>query len=348
MTPILWLRFSDEASLPYPLTAEERRKLDSIYDMNDEGSVWNRAAARLGFPAGGGSLLRWVGDVPYINWSFMTTIVSCGAVQPAPTPDGGYSYVERGTLMRIPALLKSQWRVAYYVENTLGTPLPMTLDGKIVESTALGLALQAVMLRLPKHTPQDFASWLSAPDKAPPRVRRTILQMQEIQKRRTQLSPAWFELFPKRESGELTGPAYFWNEPLAEERQPPAPAARAADGAGTWQGLPVCGGQVTGRVFIVQKMKNFRPPDMSDFPILVFRHAKPETTDLFPFAAALLFAEGGALSHACTIAREQGIPSITGLGPEFFERVQGLAANGGLWLTIDGAKGIAQITKSGI
>lgn len=345
MIPVLWLRFSDEASLPYPLTEEERRKLDSIYDSSDEGSVWNRAAARLGFPVGGGQLLRWHGDVPYINWSLMTSIVSCGAMQAIETP-GGYSFAERSTLIRVPALLRSQWRVAQYIEATLGAPLPFTLDGKIVESTALGLALETIMLRLPKHTPQDLAGWLAAPDKAPPRVRRTVLQMQAIQKRRTLLSPAWFELFPKREGGELSGPAYFWNEPPAEEKAPPAPAARAADSGNAWQGLPVCAGQVTGRVFIVQKMKGFQTPDMSDFPVLVFPRARPETTDLFPFAAALLFAEGGALSHACTVAREQGIPCITGLGPDFFERVQGLAANGRLWLTIDGAAGTAQITKS--
>ncbi|MEZ0224883.1 MAG: PEP-utilizing enzyme [Alphaproteobacteria bacterium] len=346
MTDVLWLRFSDEASLPYPLIPEERTKLDSIYNTNDEGSVWNRAAARLGFPVGGGQLLRWHGDVPYINWSLMTSIISCGAMQAVRTPDGGYTFAERNTLLRVPALLKSQWRVARYIEATLADTLPFTLDGKIVESTALGLALETITLRLPKHTPMELAGWLSAPDKAPSRVRRTVLQMQAIQKRRTQLSPAWFELFPKRESGEISGPAYFWNEPPAEERAPAAPIARSVEG-NEWQGLPVCAGNVTGRVFIVRSMKNFQPPDMSDFPILVFPRARPETTELFSVASALLFAEGGALSHACTVAREQGIPCITGLGPDFLERIQTLAGQGSVWLTLDGAKGTAQVTKSG-
>jgi phosphohistidine swiveling domain-containing protein len=346
MTPVLWFRFSDEASLPYPLTPEERGKLDSIYDTHDEGSVWNRAAARLGFPVGGGQLLRWHGDVPYINWSLVTSIVSCGAMQAVRAPDGGYTFAERGTLLRVPALLKSQWRVAQYIEATLDGPLPFTLDGKIVESTALGLALETITLRLPGHTPLDLAGWLAAPDKAPSRVRRTVMQMQAIQKRRTQLSPAWFELFPKREGREISGPAYFWNDPPAEELVPADPPARAVSGEDAWQGLPVCAGQVTGRVFIVRSIKNFQHPDMSDFPVLVFPRARPETTDLFPCAAALLFAEGGALSHACTVAREQGIPCITGLGADFLARMETLAANKA-WLSIDGARGTAQVAKSG-
>jgi phosphohistidine swiveling domain-containing protein len=346
--PVLWLRFSDDASLPSSLTEAERRKLEEIYDADDEGSIWNRAAARLGLSPGGGKLLRWHAGAPYINWSLMTSIISCGSIDVVPRPDGGYSYVSRGTLRRLPALLKSQWRAAQYIERALAAPLPETQEEKLVESTALGLALQAIMLRLPKHTPQDLAGWLAQPDKAPPKLRQTILQMQAIQKRRTQLSPAWFELFPKREGEDMLGPEHFWNEPPPSTASPgDASRQPLSSEKMEWKGLPVCAGQVTGRVYIVRSMRNFFPPEMSDFPIFVFPRAKPETTELFPFAAALLFAEGGALSHACTIAREQGIPCITGLGQDFLQRLQELAGNGSVWMTIDGAAGTGAVTKTG-
>jgi hypothetical protein len=47
-----------------------------------------------------------------------------------------------------------------------------------------------------------------------------------------------------------------------------------------------------------------------------------------------LFAEGGVLSPACTVARERNIPSITGLGPGFFELIK---ASDKLWLNMDGS-----------
>ena len=340
---VLWLKFSDEASLPFPLTETERAKLDEIYNATDEGSVWNRACALLGMPTGGGTLLRWHDGVPYINWGLMTGIISCGSVEVILQADGGYGYAARGTLLRLPALMRSQWRAAQYVERRLAVPLPAAQDEKLLESTALGLALQAIMLRLPRHTPADLAGWLAAPDSAPAKLRHTIQQMQGIQKRRTQLSPAWFELFPKREGAEPPGPAFFWDDPPASV---PAQAATRGDSAQSeWQGLPVCAGRVTGRAVLVRRLKDFSPPPVADFPVLVFPRAKPETTEIFSHASALLFAEGGALSHACTIAREQGIPCITGLGAGFFEQLEDLSAANTLFLTLDGACGTVSLIK---
>ncbi len=337
----LWLKFSDEASLPYPLSDAERKALEQIYDAADEGSVWNRAAALLGMRRGGGSLLRWHGGVPYINWSLMTAIISCGSVEVIRTGESGYGYAMRAALMRLPALMRSQWRAAQYVELKLASPLPLTRDEKLLESTALGLALQAIMLRLPAHTPRDLASWLSAPDTAPPKLRRTVRQIQAIQKRRTQLSPAWFELFPKRDGAEPQVPPHFWDEPPAIPQA--AAAAAIATTAMEFQGLPVCLGQVTGRAFVVRKLKDFTPPGLSDFPVLVFPRAKPETTEIFSHASALLFAEGGALSHACTIAREQGIPCVTGLGMDFFDAIESRCERGPVLLAVDGATGIVRV-----
>ena len=375
--PVLWLKFSEEASLPFPLTEAERRKLDEIYDAADEGSVWNRAVALLGLPPGGGKMLLWHDGVPYVNWSLITSVISCGSMEVVAQADGGYGYAARATLMRLPALVRSQWRAAQYVEMKLGAPLPETQEEKLLESTALGLALQAIMLRLPKHEPRDLAQWLAAPDGAPPKLQQTIRQMQGIQKRRTQLSPAWFELFPKREGEEPQGPAWFWDTPpsplplgeegarrrregegtpssgspiVTEYPHLPTPAARApsspkGEERNEWQGLPVCAGRVTGRAFMVRRLKDFTPPDFSDFPVLVFPKAKPETTEVFSHASALLFAEGGALSHACTIAREQGIPCITGLGLDFLAQLEDACAQTTVFLTIDGEAGLVQLVK---
>ena len=338
--PVLWLKFSDEASLPFPLSPAERARLDEIYNSADKGSVWNCACDLLGMPAGGGALLRWHDGVPYINWGLMTGVISCGSIEVVRQAGGGYGYAARGTVLRLPALVRSQWRTAQYVEKRLAEPLPGGHNEKILESTALGLALQAIMLRLPKHTPADLAGWLAAPDSAPAKLRRTILQMQAIQKRRTQLSSAWFELFPKRDGAEPPGPAFFWDEPPALTPAPTAPPRAATQSE--WQGLPVCAGRVTGRAVLVRRLKDFTPPPVADFPVLVFPKAKPETTEVFSHASALLFAEGGALSHACTIAREQGIPCITGLGTGFFEQMEN--AKGAVFLTLDGASGSVSIT----
>jgi len=56
--------------------------------------------------------------------------------------------------------------------------------------------------------------------------------------------------------------------------------------------------------------------------ILCFARARPETTEHFSNASALIFAEGGALSHACSIARERGIPTVSGLGRTFAGAIQ--------------------------
>lgn len=381
MTPGLWLKFSDEASLPYPLTEAERRKLGEIYNAADKHSVWSRAASALGLRAGGGALLRWQGDVPYVNWSLMTAVISCGSMEVISDCRGGYSYATRGTWKRLPALVRSQWRAAQYVEKVLGGALPADNDAQLVESTALGLALQAIMLRLPAHAPKDLALWLATPDAAPAKIQRTIRQMQAIQKRRTQLSPAWFALFPRRESEEPKGPAWFWDSPplpLGEAEQFPneivqGPSSREGEGTLSSQsscpaevsshshaareslplpkereysGLPVCAGQVTGKAVIVRSVKKFVPPDIGDFSVLVFPKARPETVEVFSHAAALLFAEGGALSHACTVAREQGIPCITGLGVEFFETLENLTVQGSVFIALDGAAGTVRIVKS--
>jgi phosphoenolpyruvate synthase/pyruvate phosphate dikinase len=72
--------------------------------------------------------------------------------------------------------------------------------------------------------------------------------------------------------------------------------------------------------------------------VLLFAQARPETVELFPFASGLVFAEGGALSHACTVAREMNIPAVTAVGIGFLKQVEA-AGEGVVRVTIDGGTG---------
>lgn len=341
---ILWLRFSEEASLPPVFTEEEQRRFEQIYDPSDPASVWSSACVKLGLPKTRGHLLSWYKGVPYINWGEAVEAVSCGWLYVTRTKEGGYTYTPRTNIFTLFRLFASQWKIERYIDTTCRKPLPEDIADQLVESTALGLALQAVTQRLPAHTPQDFAGWMAAPDKAPFSVRKTMLQIREIQSRRTKLSPAWQRLFPNRSGRAPETPAFFWNEPPAEEVKP-APAAAPTD-ATEWKGLVVVAGQVTGRAVLVAHQDEFKKPDMGDLPILVFPRARPDTVELFPHAAGLLFAEGGTLAHACNVAREQGIPCVTGLGPEFFATLQERAGKQeNLWLVMDGAAGSVKIMQ---
>jgi len=339
----LWMKFSEDASLPGTFAPEERKRLEEVYDARNPQSLWSRSLALLGLPPSRAQLITWYHDVPYINWSDVVETVSCGWMY-VTERGGGWTYTQRNNLLRTLALVKSQWKIERYVDSTLKSPLPQGRDAKLLESTALGLALQALMQRLPNAGPHEFAGWLAAPDKSPFTVRKTVMQIQAIQKRRTQLSSAWFDLFPPRPARNMEPetPAFFWNQPDEAAAPASAPAANAA--TMEWKGLPVCGGQVTGHAII---LKNGQAGplalDPSEFPVLVFPRARPDTVVVFSHASALLFAEGGALSHACTVAREQGIPCVTGLGQAFWADVQALAARRGkLWLTVDGATGVVR------
>jgi phosphohistidine swiveling domain-containing protein len=344
----LWLKFADDTTLPQHFSDADKKTLQRIYDLQDANSVWRRAAAALGFPAitDRDLLLRWHNDAPYINWSLMVEMVTSGWVALMPAANGVFEHIVKTNVFGLFRLLKSQWKVGAYLATHLAPdyPLPASSDEQLVESTALGLALQSIMLRLPAHTPQELATWLSAPDSAPQKVRRTVKEIQAIQKRRTLLSPAWEALFPHHLEPvhPKPAPAFFWDEPPKDA--PAAPVERAPI-QNDWTGLPVCAGQVTGKAILIKKVvSNLHSLDPSDFPVLVFPRAPPETVELFPQASALLFAEGGAMSHACTVAREQGIPCITGLGPDFFQRLEEMAKeSASLWIAMDGAAGTVKI-----
>lgn len=344
MLKTLWMKFSEDASLPASFTPQEQQLLEDVYDPTNPQSVWSRALNLLALPPSRGPLVSWYKTVPYVNWSEIVETVSCGWMY-VTERGGGWTYTQRNNIMRTFALVKSQWRIEKYVDTACKSSLPQGRDAKLLESTALGLALQALMQRLPSASPQEFAQWLAAPDKSPFTVRKTMMQIQGIQKRRTQLSSAWLEIFPPRpaRSVEPHTPPFFWDKP---DEAPAVAAVETAHVAATeWKGLPVCGGQVTGRAIILKNAEaSLTALDPSEFPILVFPRARPETVELFPHASGLLFAEGGALSHACTVAREQGIPTVTGIGQDFLRDIHLISEKQGkLWLSIDGAAGTVKV-----
>ncbi len=68
----------------------------------------------------------------------------------------------------------------------------------------------------------------------------------------------------------------------------------------------------------------------------------PEAVELFTAAAAVLFGEGGVMSHACTVAREDNMTCITAIGRGFHTMIEKI---GPVWLSVDGASGEIKVIK---
>ena len=299
-------------------------------------------------PSGMGPLLRWHNGCPYINWGAIVASIGCGYIKVIRSRDNGFAYESIFRLRALPAVIKSQWRTSNYLSLCLqeDLPLPDTLDERLLQSVALGLALLALTLRLPVQDEKQRAMALANPSHAPRAQRKTIIQMLAIQNRRTALSPAWQELFPERRDENLPpeGLDYFWNEPSGAVVPDKKAIARTLS-EGIWQGLPVCPGSVSGPAFFIGRVSSKQAESLSfkNKVILVFPQARPETVSMFPFAAGLVFGEGGALSHACCVAREQGIPCVTGLGTDFIRYIQ---ENKDLELSVDGERGCVSFCRA--
>jgi pyruvate,water dikinase len=328
----LWLKFPDEVLFSSRFSVAEKRRLEDIFSVSDSTSAWRQALDRIGLSQPGHDrLIRWHRDAPYFNWSCMAQTVSGGAVH-AVKKDGYYQMCVSYSPNDLWALLRSQWKIARFLKPK------KEQNSDIAESIALGIALQALVLRLGSNV-DKMASWLAAPDSAPKEYRKTLRQIQAVQMRRTEISHVWKEAFPGDHGPEGATESlseFFWDDNVPVDE--PVAAVERPVSDGQWKGLSVCGGQVTGLAVAVPSAPDPAAlaalKDAYNAPlILVFRRARPETTELFGHAAALLFAEGGVLSHACTVARERNIPAITGLGPGFFELIK---AGEKVWLNIDG------------
>lgn len=324
MTNTLWVRFAEDAGLPQTLSTEERGRLERIFTP---AGHWGKAVRALGLNMDTAPQLRWVEGYPYSNWSSVVRMVGGGWIG-LERQGEGYGYTTGSPLAFVTFLVR-QFRLSLYLARTLKSPVPQEQDARIIESLALGIALLALTMRLPKHDPAQLAAWLADPAQAPAAVK----DIQALQLRRTALSEAWAVWFPARpEEESVQGPAQFWNEPpqsASEDDQPEA--------ASSWKGIPVCPGLVTGRIVIMGRDAVL--PETNDPLILVFPRARPETTEWFGRAAAVIYAEGGALSHACTLAREQGMPCVTAVGKGFLNQMAGRNT----WLKVDGASGAVEL-----
>ena len=127
----LWLRASEEVTLPGVLNEEEQRRLLELF----EGPAFARCLYLFKLPARKAPLLRFVNGVPYFSASELTRIVSHGLVEPVKGERGEVRYEPRKNFFSTLNLFRSQWRLEKFL--AAGPELP-----PLEESMALGLAVQ--------------------------------------------------------------------------------------------------------------------------------------------------------------------------------------------------------------
>ena len=84
------------------------------------------------------------------------------------------------------------------------------------------------------------------------------------------------------------------------------------DEAGVIKGVPASSGRRRGRVCLVRARADFGKFKSGD--VLVCRSSNVSWVPLFTVAAAVVTDVGGSLSHAAVVAREFGVPAVTGCG----------------------------------
>lgn len=110
------------------------------------------------------------------------------------------------------------------------------------------------------------------------------------------------------------------------------PATRAAH---THRGLPCSQGRdgaVTGPARVIRTLAESGRVKKGD--VLVTATTSPSWTPLFAYIGAVVLSEGGQLSHGAVVAREFGIPCVTGI-----DNVTELFADGEL-VCVDGEEGV--------
>jgi pyruvate,water dikinase len=108
-----------------------------------------------------------------------------------------------------------------------------------------------------------------------------------------------------------TFPADFTNYVLNQEE-------KSTDGL---KGLPACGGEVTGKIRIIESMHEIHKLQKGD--ILVTKQTDPGWICAFPLISGLIVERGGMLSHGAIVAREFGIPAIVGVANALTELKDG-------------------------
>lgn len=347
---ILWFKFAEDTTLPAHPPPEQQSTLEDIFDPQNPQSQWCVALGLLNlqYAAPKNGLIKWHDGIPYMNWNYMTDIVTGGSVQLVREDDGGYTMKARHTLSSLLGLVKTHWKISKYLNDRLATDasFPETTDAQIAESLALGICLSALRQRLPAMSEEELANNLRAPEKLGSQHQKTIAQINRIQERRTALSDSWRTYFPEDRGAHdnQNAPAYFWN--TAEYS--PAPDTQADTKNKTeWKGIGVSGRVVTGRAIILHSIKDMPQITKEDRPVIaIFPYARPETIEAFPQIDAVLYSTGGVLAHACVIAREQNMTCVTALGPDFIDyMVTRTSTDEKIWLNVDPQSGTINIIK---
>lgn len=338
----LWLKFPDEVLFSHNFTEETRIILQQIFSNSESDSPWLQALSLLRFQrqATNKPMIKWYKNTPYFNWSLYTQLISGGGVHIVKESDGGFSQSFSYKMKHIWSLIAVQWNVARFLTRK------SVIKNPLVESIALGMAMQSLIMRM--NVDDDcLAKWLSMPEGAPSKHRKTVEQIQAIQMRRTEITDAWHQEFPSAVS-EITNedlPDYFWDDdvPNVTEKEP---AILASPKDGIWKGKSVCAGNAVGLVILIDR--NIDPQAIKDVRnsqkepiILLFKNARPETTEFFEHADAIIYCNGGVLSHACTVAREVGIPCVTAVGNEFFHLIKN--SDQDLFVLVDAHNGFVKL-----
>lgn len=107
--------------------------------------------------------------------------------------------------------------------------------------------------------------------------------------------------------------------------------------AGTLRGLAASGGVIRGTARLIRSLDEAEKLEPGD--ILVTYSTAPPWTPLFAIAGAVVTDSGGPLSHCAIVAREYGIPAVTGTVRGTSEIVDGSV------ITVDGSEGIVRMER---
>lgn len=339
----LWVRMDPDAPFPSDAPAEARARLAEVMDPGEPTSPWARALGLLGYQdTPPGPALAFWGGTPYLDLGFILSTLSGGIARVVETDGAGYEVRSRASFFGLVAVVRSHWRLEGFLNAALGATAPdpaeLTQGDALARSLALGLALLTLTQRLPAHTDAQLAAWLADPDTSPARVRGIVRMLQRIQGARGALQGRWREVYPQAAPGAASpSPPWFWEDEDGARRAPAVEASPAAPAeAKAWKGLPVHPGLAQGEAWLVEI--GHPPPARG---LLVFRHADPDATLAYGQATGLIFARGAPLSHACTVAREQRIPAVTGVGEGLIRHLE--AADGPVRLKIDGGSGQVEV-----
>lgn len=100
------------------------------------------------------------------------------------------------------------------------------------------------------------------------------------------------------------------------------------------RGIPASSGKALGKVKVIKEIMPGSEEKMQEGDVLVSPFTSPLLTAAIMKASAIVTDEGGVMSHAAIIAREMGIPCVTGT------KQATRMLHDGQQVTVDGGAGI--------